>query len=90
VGTIHPVSEVGQLAKGRIWFKVNGQMRQDSDIADMIWPVPDIVATLSRFFALQPGDLIFTGTPAGVGPLQKGDRAEGGIDRLGTIAIEIV
>ena len=89
-GVIYPVSQVGHPTKGAIWFKVNGEARQAGDIADLIWPVSDIVAGLSKFFALQPGDLIFTGTPAGVGPLQRGDRGEGGIDRLGTIAIAIV
>ncbi len=90
VGQIHPAADTGHVAKGAIWFKVNGATKQSGDISDLIWPVPDIVSTLSRFFMLQPGDLVFTGTPSGVGPLQRGDRGEGGIDGLGTVAIEIV
>ena len=90
VGAIRPVSQVGHIAKGAIWFKVNGMQKQSGDISDLIWPVPDIIAELSKFFALAAGDLIFTGTPSGVGPLLRGDRGEGGIDGLGTIAIEIV
>jgi fumarylpyruvate hydrolase len=90
VGPIQPVAKVGHVAKGAIWFKVNGEARQSGDIADLIWPVADVITELSKFFTLKPGDLIFTGTPAGVGPLKRGDRGEGGIDRLGTIAIDIV
>src|SRR5262249_12698329 len=90
VGAIQPVAKVGHISKGAIWFKVNGASRQSGDISDLIWPVPDIIAELSTFFTLMPGDLIFTGTPAGVGPFVRGDHGEGGIDGLGTIAIDIV
>jgi len=90
VGQIYRTADVGHVSKGAIWFKVNGAIRQSGDLADLIWPVPDIIAELSKFFALAAGDLIFTGTPSGVGPLQRGDRGEGGIDRLGTVAVEIV
>ena len=78
---IRPVSQ-GQVSKGRIWLSVNGQLRQESDIAEMIWSVPEVIAELSTLFALEPGDLIFTGTPSGVGALKRGDRIEGGIDGL--------
>jgi fumarylpyruvate hydrolase len=78
---IRPVSQ-GQVSKGRIWLAVNGQLRQESDIAEMIWSVPEVIAELSTLFALEPGDLIFTGTPSGVGALKRGDRIEGGIDGL--------
>jgi fumarylpyruvate hydrolase len=61
---------------------VNGQLRQDSDIAELIWTVPEVIAELSTLFELEPGDLIFTGTPAGVGVLKPGDRIEGGIEGL--------
>ncbi|KQP37318.1 fumarylacetoacetate hydrolase family protein [Pseudorhodoferax sp. Leaf274] len=64
---------------GAIWLAVNGLERQRADIADLLWPVPELVAMLSRSVALLPGDLIFTGTPAGVGPLQAGDRITGGV-----------
>ena len=61
---------------------MNGQLRQESDITEMIWSVPEIIAELSTLFELKPGDLIFTGTPSGVGALKPGDRVEGGIEGL--------
>lgn len=74
---------------GRIWLAVNGETRQDADLSELIWPVADIVAICSEGVELRPGDLIFTGTPAGVGPLQAGDRVAGGIDGLGEIELSI-
>jgi fumarylpyruvate hydrolase len=68
---------------------VNGEVRQQADVSELIWKVPEIVAELSTFFELLPGDLIFTGTPAGVGPLKSGDRIEGGIDGLETLVTQI-
>ncbi len=61
-------------------MQVNGSVRQQADIADLIWSVPEIIAELSTLFALRAGDLIYTGTPAGVGPLQPGDHVEGGVE----------
>jgi fumarylpyruvate hydrolase len=81
IAAIRPVSE-GHIDRGRIWLNVNGQMRQQSDITQMIWTTPEIIVELSTLFDLKPGDLIFTGTPAGVGAVQPGDRLEGGIDGL--------
>jgi fumarylpyruvate hydrolase len=81
VSTIRPASQ-GHLSQGRIWLAVNGQKRQESDLAEMIWTVPEMLAELSTLFELKPGDLVFTGTPAGVGALKPGDRIEGGIDGL--------
>lgn len=81
IGAIRPAA-VGHLSSGRIWLSVNGELRQDADVSAMIWSVPEIIAQLSKLFLLVPGDLIYTGTPAGVGPLQPGDRLEGGIDGL--------
>lgn len=81
VSAIRPASQ-GHLSQGRIWLTVNGQKRQESDLAEMIWTVPEMLAELSTLFELKPGDLVFTGTPAGVGPLKPGDRIEGGIDGL--------
>jgi fumarylpyruvate hydrolase len=72
----------GHLSRGRIWLTVNGQLRQESDIAEMIWSVPEVIAELSTLFELKPGDLVFTGTPAGVGVLNSGDRIEGGVEGL--------
>jgi fumarylpyruvate hydrolase len=84
-----PVAAAGHLDKGQIWLAVNGEVKQDADLAELIWSVPEIIAIASRSMALQPGDLIYTGTPAGVGPIVRGDRVTGGIDGLGEIAITI-
>jgi fumarylpyruvate hydrolase len=89
LSTIRPAPR-GHLSSGRIWLTVNGQPRQESDLAEMIWTVPEVLAELSTLFELQPGDLIFTGTPAGVGPLKPGDRLEGGIDGLEALRNTIV
>ncbi len=78
---IRPVSR-GHVTKGKIWLSVNGQLRQSADVAEMIWAVPEVIAELSTLFELVAGDLIFTGTPAGVGALKPGDRIEGGIEGL--------
>jgi fumarylpyruvate hydrolase len=87
---IRPIASTGVLERGRIWLQVNGVVRQDADLADMIWPVPAIIAELSTLFELRPGDLIFTGTPAGVGPIVAGDTVEGGIDGLDKLVSRIV
>jgi fumarylpyruvate hydrolase len=88
IGKVRPAAR-GHIDRGRIWLKVNAAIRQQSDIADMIWKTPEIIAELSTFFELAPGDLIYTGTPAGVGPLQRGDRIEAGIDAVGTLTQHI-
>lgn len=82
VSAIHPVERIGHPARGRIWLDVNGQRRQDADLRELIYSVSEIVARLSTLFELQPGDLVFTGTPAGVGPLQRGDRIVAGIEGI--------
>jgi len=89
IAPIRPVSEVGHPSAGRIWLAVNGQVKQDSDIAKLIWPVPDIISIASRSMELRPGDLIMTGTPEGVGPVQRGEVMTGGIDGLGEIKITV-
>ncbi len=89
IGPIHPVSVVGQPATGRIWLDVNGARRQDGDLADMIWDVAHTIHFLSQYYELLPGDLIFSGTPAGVGAVVPGDRLEGGIDGLGMLSVAI-
>lgn len=81
IGAIRPAS-LGHVEKGRIWLKVNGEMKQESEVGEMIWHVPEIIAELSTFFELRAGDLIYTGTPAGVGPLKPGDKIECHIDGL--------
>jgi len=72
----------GHVSRGRIWLKVNGVLRQESDVADMVFAVPQVIAALSRLYQLRAGDLIFTGTPAGVGALKVGDTVEGGVEGL--------
>jgi fumarylpyruvate hydrolase len=79
---ISPAAKVGHPSKGAIWLKINGTDRQTGDLADMIWNVPDTIAFLSTFVALSPGDLIFTGTPEGVGPVARGDKLHGHVDGL--------
>ena len=82
-------AEIGHPSKGRIWLSVNGTVKQDADISQLIWSVPEVIAFVSASMALAPGDLIFTGTPAGVGPLVTGDAVTGGIDGIGDIGIRI-
>ncbi len=76
IGEIKPASAIGHPAKGTLTLSVNGTIKQSGDISQMTWPVPDVIAFLSTLVALAPGDLIYTGTPAGVGPLVKGDKVE--------------
>jgi fumarylpyruvate hydrolase len=90
ITAIKPVTQAGHPGSGRIWLEVNGQLRQDANLADMTWSVAEVIVELSTYFDLQPGDLIFTGTPAGVGPLQRGDSLAAGIDGLDTLRITIV
>jgi len=89
VSALKPAAETGHPSNGRIWLSVDGDMRQDGDLGDMIWPVADIIAHLSALFTLVPGDLIFTGTPEGVGPVAAGSRMTGGVDGIGEIDIEV-
>jgi fumarylpyruvate hydrolase len=89
IAPLHPVSETGHPSSGRIWLAVNGAMKQDSDIAKLIWPVADIISIASRSMELRPGDLIMTGTPEGVGPVRRGEVMTGGIDGLGEIKIAV-
>ncbi|MBI4183615.1 MAG: fumarylacetoacetate hydrolase family protein [Proteobacteria bacterium] len=90
VGAIRPAAEIGHPRKGRIWLAVNGEVRQDSNIDDLIYDVPTIIAGLSAMVELKPGDLILTGTPAGVSRVVKGDRVEGGIEGVGTVTITVL
>jgi fumarylpyruvate hydrolase len=81
VAALRPATQ-GHVTQGRIWLKVNDELRQESDVSRMVWDVPHIIAALSRLYEIRAGDLIFTGTPSGVGPLRPGDRLEGGIEGL--------
>jgi fumarylpyruvate hydrolase len=87
---IHPVASSGHHSKGRIWLKVNDETRQEADLGDMIWNVPETIAFLSGYYLLRPGDLIFTGTPAGVGAVKRGDRLLGGVEGLPDLPVTIV
>ncbi|KDB08524.1 fumarylacetoacetate (FAA) hydrolase [Burkholderia sp. lig30] len=89
VTPLRPAAATGHPARGRIWLAVNGDVRQQGDLADMIWAVPDIVSYVSQAVELQAGDLIFTGTPAGVGALQPGDHVTGGVDGIATFEFVI-
>lgn len=88
-GALHPVAEVGHFTKGAISLSVNSETRQNSDISDLIWPVADVIAYLSTLVELSAGDLIFTGTPENVGPLQSGDTCVAQIDGLGSVTTHI-
>lgn len=88
-GPIYPVARVGHLQKGEVEIAVNGQVRQHSDLSLMIWDVPNIISQLSQQVALQPGDLIYTGTPEGVGPVVSGDVMVGRIAKLGELTIKV-
>jgi fumarylpyruvate hydrolase len=89
VGPIHPVSLVGHLLAGAISIEVNGKERQRGDLKQMIWTTPEIIANLSASYRLEPGDLIMTGTPAGVGPLQPGDKLVARIEGLAPFSFSI-
>lgn len=89
MGPIHPAALVGHPVDGRIWLSVNGEVRQDADIDQLIWSVPEVVSILSRSWELRPGDLIFTGTPDKVGPISPGDTVTGGIDELGEVMLTV-
>jgi len=90
VAPIHPAAKVGHPATGAITLSVNGALRQSGDLAQMIWTVPEIIACLSAHFTLAAGDVILTGTPAGVGPVQRGDRMEASIAGLGGLSVTVV
>jgi len=90
IGPLHPAGSFKDIDKAGIWLQVNGTDKQKSDIGKLIWSVAETVSYLSRYFRLEAGDLIYTGTPEGVGPVMRGDRMVGGVDGLGTISVEMV
>ncbi len=89
ITAIHRASEIGHPSSGTISLEVNGEVRQTADLTQLLWSVPEIISHLSRLYTLQPGDLVFTGTPAGVGPLTSGDRVIGRVEGLDEIRLEI-
>ncbi|MDO9417418.1 fumarylacetoacetate hydrolase family protein [Pararhizobium sp.] len=90
ISPISPATTIGHPATGTIWLKRNGEMKQKGDLNQMIWPVADIIAALSHAFTLAAGDVIMTGTPAGVGAVNRGDRIECGVDGIGLLAFDVV
>lgn len=90
VGPLQPVSRVGHPDHGRITLTVNGALRQEGDLNQMIWKVPEMISYLSEYFELKAGDIILSGTPAGVGPVVRGDTMEASIEGLGTLVVTVV
>ena len=90
IGPLHAASVTGHPSQGAIWVTVDGAERQRSDIDQLIWNVPETIAHLSRYFELQPGDLIYTGTPEGVAKVERWQTMVGGIDGLGEIQVRMV
>ncbi len=90
IGLIHPASETGYLDSGRIELKVNGEVRQEGDLNQMIWKVPEMISYLSEYFELAAGDVILSGTPSGVGPVSVGDSMEASIEGLSSKVVKVV
>jgi fumarylpyruvate hydrolase len=90
IAPIVPASAIGHPASGAVWVQVDGADKQRSDLAKLIWSVSEVIANLSSFFELQPGDLIYTGTPEGVGKVERGQTMRGGIDGLGELSVKVV
>jgi fumarylpyruvate hydrolase len=88
-GPVHMVSEVGHPDQGRVELKINGEVRQEGDLNQMIWKVPEMISYLSEYFELAPGDVILSGTPSGVGPVVVGDKMELSIEGLGSLTVTV-
>ena len=89
IGPLHPIASTGELTGGAITLSVNGQQRQKGDLSELIWSVAESIEVLSKAWTLQPGDLIYTGTPAGVGAVASGDLMEGHVAGLGTLKVRV-
>ena len=90
VGPVHPASDVGHLDQGAVTLKVNGELRQEGDLNQMIWKVPEMISYLSEYFELAAGDVIMSGTPSGVGPVVKGDTMEMAVEGIGNMTVKVV
>jgi fumarylpyruvate hydrolase len=89
ISEVTPKADIGLLERASISLHVNEEQRQNSDISEMIWTVPEIISELSKLFELHAGDMIFTGTPSGVGPVQPGDRLRAAIERVGELTLQV-
>jgi fumarylpyruvate hydrolase len=89
-GPIVPAAQIGHPDHGAIWLKINGEIRQEGDLSQMIWKVPEMITYLSRLFTLQPGDIIMSGTPSGVGPVVRGDKMLGYVEGVGELSLAVV
>ncbi|AXY43781.1 MULTISPECIES: fumarylacetoacetate hydrolase family protein [Halomonas] len=89
-GALVPAKTIGHPSSGAIWLKINGELRQQGDLDQMIWKVPEIISQLSSLFELRAGDLIMTGTPSGVGAVNKGDMLVGGVEGVGELHTRVV
>ncbi len=89
-GPLVPAARIGHPTRGAVTLDINGQRRQSGDLEQMIWKVPEMIAILSQFFTLMPGDLIMSGTPSGVGPVERGDVLRGAVAGVGEIEVEVV
>ncbi|MCD0502842.1 fumarylacetoacetate hydrolase family protein [Bordetella petrii] len=90
ISPLHRADQAGDMSRAGIWLQVNGQDKQRSDTSKLIWSVAETIAYLSKYFRLEPGDLIYTGTPEGVGPVKAGDLMEGGVEGLDTLSVRVV
>jgi fumarylpyruvate hydrolase len=90
IGPVTPASKIGHPTKGKLWLKVNGELRQNSDIDQMIWNIPEQIAFLTQYYTLESGDIIMTGTPAGVGAAKAGDELVSGIEGLGELKVKVL
>jgi len=85
-----PASEIGHPGEGAVWLKINGETRQEGDLNQLIWKVPEMIAILSELFELKAGDLIMSGTPSGVGPVKRGDKLHGHVAGVGDLQLAVI
>jgi len=90
IGALSKIEEIGKLDEGKIVLKLNGETKQEGNLNMMIWKVSEIISHLSQFYDIAAGDIIMTGTPAGVGPVQKGDKLEGTIEKLESLKVDVI
>jgi fumarylpyruvate hydrolase len=89
-GALVPASEIGHPDSGAVWLKINGEMRQEGDLNQLLWKIPEMISYLSDLFTLKAGDVILTGTPSGVGPVQRGDKMHGHVAGVGDLHVDVI